>query len=175
MKRFLMCLALLLVPTMLYADEACPNKTCQGGACVVAEEPMVVTTVDELVAQTLKTMDEFAKSAYEGVNNTGREAGQLFMEVQFATEDQEVIKRIGTEFERAQILFQVGMEDAKKGGTLAMLATLDEGPEAAALRLQAAAYFASSGGKFLRAKACLETVVKESQAVLAETDVKDPI
>lgn len=163
MKKLLLILALMLMP--LSVADACPGR----GGLQGEEAPLV--TLDDLVAETLSAMQGFAESAYHRVNQLGPMAAQLMTEVQFNIEDTKVVAAVDQTFQAGSLMYQLAQENLNKGSELAALAELEEGPDAAALRLQAAAEFAKGGSKLLRSATYLLKSITLAEEALE--DVKE--
>lgn len=167
MKRFLLCLALLLVPTSLMA---CPTgPTCGGQAC--AEEAPV--NVDQAVNDVAALVDDIARRNVAAINELGQETGQLVMEVQFSVEDEEVVASVIEGMQRAELLFRLAMEELQEAGKLSALASLEDGPAAASLRLSAASKTATGIGYLLRCGNQLQVTRAEALAALEDVEPEE--
>jgi len=167
MKKLLLCLALLLVPTSLMA---CPTgPTCGGQDCAEAAP----VNVDEAISGVCTLIDDVARRNIDAINQLGQETGGLVMEVQFAVEDEKVVGKILQDMQRAELLFKLALDELSEAGKLSALASLEQGPAAASLRLAAASKTSTAIGYLLRCGNQLQGVRAEALAALTSVEVED--
>ena len=170
MKKLLLCLVLMLVPVGVAT--ACPGRACQCPGVVQAEEQPLVN-VDDAVNTALEAMQAYAEGQMASVQQAGPAAQQAMMEVSMVAGSEEeiaVVNKMGEEFNKGRALFHFAMQDLSEGSKLELLSTFEDGPKAAALKLQAAAKLASGGAKAQNCVLILRGIITQANVILSAAD-----
>lgn len=173
MKKLLLILVLLLVP--MGVVDACPGKRgpC-GGGCAAQQAAVDLVAIPDMAQQMLDTTENVAMNAMQGFDAAARNTGGLVQEIQFDGNVSDTdAQQVAEAFQKGVLLMRLATEDLDQASKFALIATVEEGPVAVALKLRAAAYFTDATVKLNRARQFVLEAEKKA-AVLLGIPIKNP-